>query len=78
MDNIEIELKGDVLMGSTVSGPEYTGMDKYPGWIATIITIAVSSIFIGALFVTANSHDAGHDEGHEADHSGSSGSEEGH
>jgi hypothetical protein len=70
-------------MGSTVSGPEYTGMDKYPGWIATIITIAVSSIFIGALFVTANSHDAhdaghgeGHGEGHEAEHS--SGSEEGH
>jgi hypothetical protein len=78
VDKTEIELKGDVLMGSTVSGPEYTGMDKYPGWIATIITIAVSSIFIGALFVTANSHDAGHDEGHEADHSGSSSSEEGH
>ena len=79
MDKAEIELKGDVLMGSTVSGPEYTGMDKYPGWIATIITIAVSSIFIGALFVTANSHDAhdaGHGEGHEAEHS--SGSEEGH
>ena len=69
-------------MGSTVSGPEYTGMDKYPGWIATIITIAVSSIFLGALFVSANSHDthdAGHGEGHdagsEAEHSDS---EEGH
>ena len=65
-------------MGSTVSGPEYTGMDKYPGWIATIITLAVSSVFLGALFVSANSHDthdAGHGEGHEAEHSGS---EEGH
>ena len=69
-------------MGSTVSGPEYTGMDKYPGWIATIITIAVSSVFLGALFVSANSHDthdAGHGDGHdaatEAEHSGS---EDGH
>jgi len=78
VDKTEIDLKGDVLMGSTVSGPKYTGMDKYPGWIATIITIAVSSIFIGALFVTANSHDAhdaGHGEGYEAEHSDS---EEGH
>ena len=78
MDKTEIDLKGDVLMGSTVSGPEYTGMDKYPGWIATIITIAVSSIFLGALFVSANSHDthdAGHGEGHEAEHIDS---EEGH
>ena len=56
-------------MGSTVSGPEYTGMDKYPGWIATIITVAISAIFIGALFAAAGDHgDHGHADG---DHSGS-------
>ena len=55
-------------MGSTVSGPEYTGMDKYPGWIATIITLVITSIFIGALFVSADHGDHGdHAEG--TDHS---------
>ena len=55
-------------MGSTVSGPEYTGMDKYPGWIATIVTIVITAIFIGALFVSADHGDHGdHAEG--TDHS---------
>ena len=43
-------------MGSTVSGPEYTGLDKYPGWIATVITVVISAVFIGALFMSAGDH----------------------
>ena len=50
-------------MGSTVPAPEYTGMDKYPGWIATIITVVITAIFIGALVVSAD-----HGEGHGSDH----------
>lgn len=37
-------------------GPEYTGMDKYPGWIATIITVVITAVFIGALFASAGDH----------------------
>ena len=62
-------------MGGTSNKPEYTGMDKYPGWIATVITIIVGGVFIGAL-VNEGSHgsdhgaehhdEAGHDEaGHD-------------
>ena len=55
-------------MGSTVSGPEYTGMDKYPGWIATIVTVVITAIFIGALFASADHGEHGdHAEG--TDHS---------
>lgn len=51
-------------MGSTVPAPEYTGMDKYPGWIATIVTVVITAIFIGALVVSADhGHDADHAEG---------------
>lgn len=60
-------------MGSTVPAPEYTGMDKYPGWIATIITLVVTATFIGALVVSADHGDHGdhgdHAEG--AEHSAS-------
>ena len=51
-----------VIMGSSAPSPEYTGIDKYPGWIATIITIAISSIFLGALYIGANSHHGEHGE----------------
>ena len=54
-------------MGSTVPAPEYTGMDKYPGWIATIITVVITAIFIGALVASADHGE--HAEG--ADHSAS-------
>ena len=50
-------------MGSDVQKPEYTGMDKYPGWIATILTIIIGVVFIGALANEAN-HDAHHDDAH--------------
>ncbi len=54
-------------MGSTVSGPEYTGLDKYPGWIATIITVVISAVFIGALFMSAGDHgEHGETAGHGA------------
>ena len=58
-------------MGSTVSGPEYTGMDKYPGWIATIITVVITAIFIGALVVSADHGDHGSDHAEGAEHSAS-------
>ena len=51
-------------MGSSAPSPEYTGMDKYPGWIATIITVAITAIFIGALFFSANSHHGEHGDNH--------------
>ena len=38
------------------SSIEYTGMDKYPGWIATVITIVIGVIFVGALFISGSSH----------------------
>jgi len=40
---------------------EYSGMDKYPGILATVITIVIGGIFIGALYVSGTSH---HDSGH--------------
>ena len=55
------------VMGSTVPAPEYTGMDKYPGWIATIITVVITAIFIGALVVSADHGDHG-DLAEGADH----------
>ncbi len=44
--------------------PTYSGMDKYPGWIATIITILVGVIFLGALYLSASHHEGGHGDGH--------------
>ena len=37
-------------MGQEVKKPEYTGLDKYPGIIATIITLVIGGVFLGALF----------------------------
>ena len=44
--------------------PTYTGMDKYPGIIATIITIIIGVIFLGALYQSASHHDGGHSSSH--------------
>ncbi|MEC7987967.1 MAG: hypothetical protein VX278_22560 [Myxococcota bacterium] len=58
-------------MGSGASKPEYTGIDKYPGWVATVITLVIGAVFIGALINSANhGHHGDHHEGehHEADH----------
>ena len=43
-------------MGQENQRPVYTGMDKYPGILATVITIVIGAAFIGALFVGAASH----------------------
>ena len=49
--------------------PEYTGIDKYPGLIATGITILIGVIFVGALFMSAGDHgDHGGDHSAETDH----------
>ena len=50
-------------MGSSAT-PQYTGIDKYPGWIATFITLIIGGIFLGALYNSATHHD---------DHGGSHG-----
>ena len=55
-------------MGHEVKSPEYTGMDRYPGILATIITIAIGVVFLGALYVGAT--------GHHGDHSGDHGSDD--
>ena len=56
-------------MGSDAQKPEYTGMDKYPGWIATILTVVIGAVFILALVNEANhGHHDSHGENHSADH----------
>lgn len=50
-------------MGGTSNKPQYTGMDKYPGWIATLITFIVGGIFVGAL-VMEGSHGSDHGSDH--------------
>ena len=50
-------------MGSTVPAPKYTGMNKYPGWIATIVTVIITAIFIGALFASADHGEHGGEHG---------------
>ena len=54
-------------MGSNTS-VEYTGMDKYPGWIATGITLVITAIFLGAVFASAGSHSGDHGGDHGGDH----------
>lgn len=54
-------------MGESSKKPEYSGMDKYPGWIATVITIIIGVVFVGAL-VQEGSHDAHHGAEQGADH----------
>ena len=42
-------------MGQEVQKPQYTGMDKYPGILATVITILIGVVFLGALYLKAQS-----------------------
>ena len=53
-------------MGQDVQKEEYEGYQKYPGIIATVITVIVGGIFLGALFNSAGHHDDHHekDESH--------------
>ena len=37
-------------MGHEVETPEYQGLQKYPGILATIITLAIGATFLGALY----------------------------
>ena len=41
-------------MGQDNQGPVYTGIDKYPGILATLLTLVIGSIFIGALIMSSN------------------------
>ena len=49
-------------MGQEVAKPTYTGMDKYPGIISTVLTFIVAGIFLGALYHSATSHHGDHGE----------------
>ena len=53
-------------MGNSAKKPEYTGIDKYPGWTATIITVIIGAVFILAL-INEGSH--GHHDDHGEVHS---------
>ena len=59
-------------MGQEVQKPEYQGLQKYPGVLATVITIAVGVAFIGALYQSAHSghgdHGSSEDHAEQADH----------
>ena len=60
-------------MGHEVETPEYQGLQKYPGILATIITLAIGATFLGALYQGAQHGEHGAHDGHgEASH------EEGH
>ena len=41
-------------MGQDNQAPVYTGMDKYPGILATVITLLIGGVFMGALLMGAN------------------------
>ena len=47
-------------MGHEVQKPQYTGMDKYPGILATVLTLLIMGVFLGALYVTATGHHDDH------------------
>ena len=49
-------------MGQEVAKPTYTGMDKYPGIISTVLTFVVAGVFLGALYISATSHHGDHGE----------------
>ena len=55
-------------MGEHQTGPNYTGMDKYPGWVATVITIVIGAVFLGALYNSAGHHEEGHGADHSTEH----------
>ena len=57
-------------MGGAVNKPEYSGIHKYPGWLATIITVIVGGVFVGALVWTGSHghHGEEHGEAHGAEH----------
>ena len=54
-------------MGDHQQDPQYSGLDKYPGWLATVITLVIGVIFIGALYVSATGHHDSHQDGHSED-----------
>ena len=51
-------------MGQNVQKETYSGYQKYPGIIATVITVLVGAIFLGALYNSATHHDDGHSSSH--------------
>ena len=44
-------------MGSSTKEPTYTGINKYPGIIATVVTVIIGGVFVGALYMSASNHE---------------------
>ena len=42
-------------MGKSAQEPTYTGIDKYPGIISTVVTVIILVIFVGGLYAKAGS-----------------------
>ena len=57
-------------MGNDVQKVTYEGYQKYPGIIATVITVIVGGIFLGALYNSAGHDDHHSGEGHTEDGAG--------
>lgn len=56
-------------MAGHTAQPEFTGIQKYPGIIAIVFTIFVSTVFIGALYnVATSSHHGDHGGDHGGEH----------
>lgn len=67
-------------MATQTAEPTYSGIDKFPGIIATVVTIIVGAVFLGALYNSATSghHGEGdHGGDHAAEHAAPAG-EAGH
>jgi len=62
-------------MATQTTEPTYTGIDKFPGIIATVVTLVVGGIFLGALY---NSATSGHGGDHGGEHAAEHADEGGH
>ena len=67
-------------MADQSTEPTYSGIDKFPGIISTVVTIVVGVIFLGALYNSATSghHGDDHGGGHGGDHAEEHAEEGGH
>jgi hypothetical protein len=55
-------------MGHDVQKVTYEGYQKYPGILATVITLIVGGVFLGALYQSAGHHDDHSTQGEHGKH----------